>query len=91
MRKCVVGLVVPWNALIWVGSSVLTSASLRSTLEMGVLAPKHFRPKPRLGHIGVGMGLAGPTKKNAARSNIHRATKVISKWLPFRLSPSKIA
>jgi hypothetical protein len=37
---CMVGLVVPWNALGWVGSSILTSASLRSTLETGILSPR---------------------------------------------------
>jgi hypothetical protein len=34
------GLVEPLNALVWVGSSILTSASLRSTLETGVWSPR---------------------------------------------------
>jgi hypothetical protein len=56
---------VHWKALVWVGSPILTSASLRSTLETGVLSP---RPAPEILSTEVaawahwsGVGEAGPT------------------------------
>jgi hypothetical protein len=51
----VVGLGVPsWNARVWVGSSILTSASLRSTLEtffvvVTVLSPRNRQLIPKGG------------------------------------------
>jgi hypothetical protein len=53
---------VPWNALVWVGSSIVTSASLRSTLETGVLSPRSgpeilSTEEPHQGHSLVHGGL----------------------------------